>query len=65
VKNAKKVLELRQDSAKGLKALQEEGLVQDYYLVSNDPIAKKQDGIFYLPWDQFLERLWSGKIIKL
>ncbi len=56
---------LRQDSAKGLKALQEEDLVEDYYLVSNDPTAKKQDGIHYLPWNQFLEKLWSGKIIKI
>lgn len=48
---------------KGLKYLREEGRIERYYLVSQDPIALKQDGIYILPWDNFIKRLWDGEII--
>ncbi len=46
---------------KGLKALQEEKLIQDYFLVSADKINRTKDGIQIINWEDFLQRLWSGK----
>lgn len=60
IKSAKKV---QASFFKGLKALQEEGLVKKFYLVSNDPVEKITEGVLCLPWQMFLEKLWSGKII--
>jgi uncharacterized protein len=48
---------------KGLKALNEEGIFQDLYLISQDPVASKKDKINALHWKDFLEMLWKGKII--
>lgn len=48
---------------KGLKYLMEEQKIQSYYLVSQDPIASKQDGIYILPWEDFLKRLWDGEVV--
>jgi predicted AAA+ superfamily ATPase len=47
---------------KGLKALQEEGLIDSFYLVSQDPVPRLKDGIFILPWDVFLTKLWAGEV---
>jgi hypothetical protein len=51
IKSAKKV---QASFFKGLKALQEEGLVNKFILVSNDPVEKVTDGILCLPWQRFL-----------
>jgi predicted AAA+ superfamily ATPase len=48
--------------AKNLKALQEEGTHPVLIVVSQDPINRKKDGVSYLHWKEFLERLWAGKI---
>lgn len=48
---------------KGLKYLMEENALDKYYLISQDPIPIKQDGIFILPWDDFIKRLWDGDVI--
>ncbi len=48
---------------KGIEALQEENICKNFYLVSQDPIALKRGNLFILPWQQFLEKLWEGKII--
>lgn len=48
---------------KGLVYLMEENKLKNYYLVSQDPIATKQGGIYILPWENFLKRLWDGDII--
>jgi predicted AAA+ superfamily ATPase len=48
---------------KGLKALAEEKLVKKMFLVSHDPIATKKEGIHAMPWERFLQDLWSGKIV--
>ena len=32
-------------------------------MVSQDPIALKEEGIYILPWEYFLTRLWNGEII--
>ena len=49
---------------KGLKALKEEGLFSRYILVCNEDYAHTaEDGIEIVPWRQFLDELWAGKII--
>lgn len=44
---------------KGLKALQEEALLDHYLLVCLDEIPRSRDGIDILPWRVFLENLWQ------
>ncbi len=46
----------------GLKALHEENVVKRFILVCREARARKVDGIDILPWREFLEQLWSGKI---
>jgi len=48
---------------KGLKYLMEENKLKNYYMVSQDPVAVKQDGIYILSWEVFVKRLWDGEII--
>lgn len=49
---------------KGLKALKEEGLFSRYLLVCDEDYAQMtEDGIEIVPWRQFLDEPWSGKII--
>lgn len=48
---------------KGLKYVMEEHQLKKYYLVSQDPIAMLEGGIFILPWEDFIKRLWDGEII--
>lgn len=46
------------------KALKEEGLFSRYILVCNEDYAQTtEDGIEIVPWRQFLDELWAGKII--
>lgn len=49
---------------KGLTYLKEENKLKNYYLISQDPIALKQNGINNLPWEHFLKKLWNGEIIS-
>jgi predicted AAA+ superfamily ATPase len=50
---------------KGLRALKEEQIVKQYYLVSLDAQPRKtEDGILILPWSEFVTRLWNGEIIR-
>ena len=60
VKSAKKI---SSKHLKGLRYLMEENKIEKYYLVSQDPIALKEEGIYILPWENFLKRLWDGEII--
>lgn len=46
----------------GLGALREENVVKRFILVCREERARKVDGIDILPWREFLEQLWSGKI---
>jgi predicted AAA+ superfamily ATPase len=48
---------------KGLKALQEEQIFKKFFLVTHDPIERMEDGVHCLPVDEFLARLWAGRII--
>lgn len=46
---------------KGLKALREEGILQDYILVSLAQTDRNEDGILIMGWRSFLEKLWSNE----
>ena len=41
----------------------QENKIEKYYMVSRDPIALKEEGIYILPWENFLKQLWDGTII--
>ena len=60
VKSSKRVTST---DIKGLKALAEEKVFSDFYLVSHDPVETKKGNIQANHWKKFLERLWSDKII--
>lgn len=60
VKAAKKI---SSKHLKGLRYLMEEKKIDNYYMISQDSIALKEEGIYILPWDNFLKRLWDGEII--
>ena len=46
---------------KGLKALQQEELLENYIVVYLDDTAYEKEGIKILPWQMFLENLWQGE----
>src|SRR5687767_13743977 len=48
---------------KGLRALREENLINTLVVVSNDPIPRKIDDVWILPWKQFAQKLWLGELI--
>lgn len=48
---------------KGLSLLQQEKKIKHYFLVSQDPIAQKKDGINIWPWQKFIDALWEGSIL--
>ncbi len=49
---------------KGIRALKEEGNIQNFAVVSCDRYERKtKDNITVFPWEIFLKRLWNGKII--
>jgi predicted AAA+ superfamily ATPase len=49
---------------KGIRALKEEGKIQNFAVVSRDRVERKtRDGIFILPWKEFLKKLWNGEIV--
>jgi uncharacterized protein len=47
---------------RGLRALREEGLMTSCIVVCREGAARRLDGIDILPWETFLDRLWSGSI---
>jgi hypothetical protein len=49
---------------KGLQALKEEGIFEKYILVCREPRPRLLDnGILILPYENFLDKLWKGKIV--
>lgn len=49
---------------KGIRALKEEGRIQNFAVVSCDRYERKtRDAIIIFPWKLFLEKLWDGDII--
>lgn len=59
VKAARKVAPSHLD---GLKTLREEGIIKKFYLVTQDSIEGRRDGVECLFWRVFLERLWQDEI---
>ena len=60
-----KSVELVQDKhLRGIRALKEEGLIENYMIVSLDKnIRSTKDNIKILPWQNFLNQLWKGRIV--
>jgi uncharacterized protein len=48
----------------GLRSFSEEYPVKHSILVSNEEYPRKVGGILILPWQIFLEKLWSGELIS-
>lgn len=46
--------------ARGLVALREEKHFRNYIVVSTDPSLRQEDEILFLPWQEFLKRLWDN-----
>jgi hypothetical protein len=49
---------------KGLKSFMEEYDVKRALLVCNEPLPRKNGDIWILPWQVFLQKLWSGDFIS-
>lgn len=47
-----------------LRRLQAEEALPAYFLVSQDPVERLQDGIRYVPCTRFLQMLWSGELLS-
>ena len=60
VKASKKI---SRNDFKGLKYLKEEGVFQNFILVSQDPISTRTEGILALPWRKFLTDLWKDRFL--
>lgn len=48
---------------RGLRALKEESLLKHYVVVSLESRPRTVDGIRILPWKDFLDQLWDGRLI--
>ncbi len=48
---------------KGLRSFQEEYKPKKTFVVSNEKYARQEKEIFFLPWRDFLNKLWAGKIL--
>jgi len=49
---------------RGLRALREEGVVENFAVVSRDRYQRKiGDNIVVFPWHVFLDKLWNGEIV--
>ncbi|GAB1432146.1 hypothetical protein MASR2M29_07710 [Spirochaetota bacterium] len=59
----KTTTQIQDKHLKGLKALQEEMLLERYIIISRDESYQKEKGIERMPWKLFLEKLWAGKIL--
>lgn len=55
--------EAKKQHAKGLKAFGEEYTTKQKIIVSLDKRPRQMDDVLILPWQDFLDRLWSGSII--
>jgi predicted AAA+ superfamily ATPase len=52
-----------QNDLKGLKYLKEEGVFQNFILVSQDPVSTLTENILAMPWKKFLDDLWKDKFV--
>lgn len=46
--------------ARGLAALREEQRFRNYLVVSTDPSVRQEGDVLFLPWQEFLRRLWDN-----
>jgi len=60
VKASKKI---SRNNFRGLSFLKEEGVFQNFILVSQDPVSSRVDNILALPWQKFLTDLWNDAFI--
>ena len=49
---------------RGLKAFSEEYPVKRRIIISRDPSPRRVGDVEILPWKEFMEQLWSGRIIQ-
>ncbi len=49
--------------AKGLQVLREEKVFKRYFLVSLDRVRRREEGIDFIYWEDFLKELWGGEIL--
>ena len=49
---------------KGLKHLRNEGVFTSFFLVSQDPVNRIEDGIQFVYWETFLDMLWKREIVS-
>lgn len=61
---AKSASRVDKEDLRGLSAFQEEWQPKKAILVCNEREPRKVGAIEVLPWREFLERLWAGKIIQ-
>jgi predicted AAA+ superfamily ATPase len=60
----KSTASIKDKHLKGIRALKEEGNIQNFAAVSCDRYERRtQDNITIFPWKLFLEKLWNGDII--
>jgi len=60
----KSATSIRDKHLKGIRALKEEGNIQNFAVVSCDRYERKtEDKITIFPWKLFLKKLWNGEII--
>jgi len=60
----KSTTSIRDKHLKGIRALKEEGNIQNFAIVSCDRYERKtKDNITVFPWMIFLKKLWNGEII--
>ena len=55
--------QIQEKHLKGLKALQEEKILERYIIISQDESYQKENDIEHMPWKLFLEKLWNGEIV--
>ena len=60
VKASKKI---SRNDFKGLNYLKEEGVFQNFILVSQDPLSARTGDILTLHWQTFLSDLWKDKFV--
>ncbi len=60
----KSAASIQEKQLKGIRALKEEGNIQNFAAVSCDRYERKtQDNITIFPWKLFLGKLWNGDFI--
>lgn len=62
-KKRKATKKISSNDLKGLKYLKEEGVFQNFILVSQDPVSTLTENILTIPWQKFLSDLWKDKFV--